>query len=122
MLKSTIVALFLSCCALVTVGCLTPDDPDEIAPLVSDSLTETPHELELNPAPLCPDLNNVPIQGPQGCMRDGQLGTQICRQTCNFDRVTVFTPTGTTCQTVSVDCTPWVCGVCQVFGPEVPVP
>ncbi len=124
MLKSTIIALVLSCCALALGGCLTPDDHDDLAhgPVAPTSLEEIAHQLEATPIPLCGDLNNVYFEAPFSCMKNGQLGIKTCHQTCDIDRAVAFTPTGTTCRIVGATCTPWVCGPCDVAEWEVPLP
>jgi hypothetical protein len=119
MLKSKLLSLLLASSALVFAGCVSEPD-DEVG---SDELAAIESEIEnLDPVPLCPDLNDVYFEVPQSCTRDGQLGIKICHQTCDFDRVLAFTPTGTTCKIVSKTCTPWQCGPCEVVEIEGPLP
>ncbi len=118
MLNSKLLSLLLATSALVLTGCMT--DPDDDVP--DDQLGEVESDLDLEPAPLCPDLNDLYFESPQSCTRNGQLGIKLCHQTCDFDRALAFTPTGTTCRIVSKTCTPWQCGPCEVAEIEGPLP
>ena len=117
MSKTTILSAILSTCALAFAGCMTEAD-DELAP----ELGEVESALEFQQAPLCPDLLNVYTETLQSCFLNGQLGTKTCHQTCDIDRAIAFTTSGTTCRTVSTTCTPLVCGPCQVFTTQGPLP
>jgi PBP1b-binding outer membrane lipoprotein LpoB len=73
MLKSKLLSLLLASSALVFAGCVSEPD-DEVG---SDELAAIESEIEnLDPVPLCPDLNDVYFEVPQSCTRDGQLGSR----------------------------------------------
>ncbi len=123
MLKHSILAIV--CTAVFTSACLSSAEEEDA---LGDEVTSTDSSaLEWNPVPICPDLLHQRFESPHSCVKNGQLGIKQCYQYCDLYRSaqldwTSPPPHSWTCRIDSAECGPLICGPCEVFEPQGPLP